>query len=36
MSNEPLYVGLDVAKAALDVALRPSGAWWSVANDEPA
>ena len=27
-------VGLDVAKAQLDVAVRPSGEQWSVANDE--
>jgi len=30
----PVFVGLDVAKATLDVALRPSGETWSVANDE--
>ena len=29
-----IFVGLDVAKAQLDVALRPSGERWSVANDE--
>lgn len=29
------FVGLDVAKAGLDVALRPSGETWGVANDEP-
>ena len=28
------FVGLDVAKAQLDVAIRPSGEQWSVANDE--
>ncbi len=33
MSSE-IYVGLDVAKAGLDVALHPSGEMWSVANDE--
>jgi transposase len=30
----PVFVGLDVAKATLDVALRPSGEQWSVSNDE--
>ena len=34
MSTTPVFVGLDVAKATLDVALRPSGETWSVANDE--
>src|SRR6266487_7162710 len=29
-----VFVGLDVAKATLDVALRPSGEQWSVPNDE--
>jgi len=27
------FVGIDVAKARLDVAIRPSGDYWSVAND---
>src|SRR5262249_43643429 len=30
----PCYVGIDVAKAWLDVAVRPSGARWRVANAE--
>jgi transposase len=34
MSTE-IFVGLDVAKHHLDVALRPSGEHWSVTNDEP-
>ena len=34
MSSEPVFVGLDVAKATLDVAVRPSGETWTVANDE--
>ena len=34
MSSE-IFVGLDVAKAQLDVAVRPSGEGWSVPNDEP-
>ena len=28
------FVGIDVAKAQLDVAIRPSGESFSVANDE--
>jgi transposase len=35
MSGEPVCVGLDVAKATLDVGLRPTGEAWQVANDEP-
>lgn len=34
MTPELVFVGLDVAKATLDVALRPRGERWSVANDE--
>src|SRR5260370_14438266 len=30
----PCYVGIDVAKAWLDVAVRPSGVQWRVANAE--
>ena len=29
----PCFVGIDVAKAQLDIALRPSGERWSVPND---
>ena len=29
----PCFVGIDVAKAQLDIALRPSGERWAVAND---
>ena len=29
----PCFVGMDVAKAQLDIALRPSGERWSVPND---
>ncbi len=29
-----VFVGIDVSKARLDVAVRPSGETWSVANDE--
>src|SRR5438093_11174829 len=33
MSDVPCVVGIDVAKAQLDIALRPSGERWAVAND---
>jgi transposase len=33
MSDVPCFVGIDVAKAQLDMALRPSGERWAVAND---
>ncbi|HEY5646022.1 MAG TPA: transposase, partial [Pseudomonadales bacterium] len=32
--NAHEYVGIDVAKAALDVAVQPSGDTWQVPNDE--
>ena len=35
MKQEAVYVGIDVAKAKLDVAVRPSGHRWSISNDEP-
>ena len=31
--DEPVYVGIDVSKATLDVAVRPTGEAWQVAND---
>jgi len=34
MSSEPVFVGLDVSKATLEVALRPTAEAWQVANDE--
>ncbi len=34
MNQEATYVGIDVAKDRVDVALRPSGDIWSVAYDE--
>src|SRR2546425_10276858 len=34
MSARGVFVGVDVAKDALDVAVRPSDERWSVANDE--
>src|ERR1700674_215772 len=33
MSDMPCFIGIDVAKAQLDVALRPSGERWAVPND---
>ncbi len=33
MQREPTYVGIDVAKDMLDVALRPTGERWRVAHD---
>jgi transposase len=35
MSAPEVFVGIDVAKAALDVAVRPSGERWQTANREP-
>jgi transposase len=32
----PVFVGLDVAKATLEVAVRPSGECWQLANEESA
>lgn len=34
MSQQPLYVGIDVAKAQLDVAIRPTGERWQVSYTE--
>ena len=34
MSEPQLFVGIDVAKAQLDIALRPTGARWAVPNDD--
>jgi transposase len=33
MTPAPCYVGIDVAKARLDIAARPSGETWSAIND---
>ena len=33
MSDVPCFVGIDVAKAQVDIALRPSGERWAVPND---
>ena len=34
MEGEPRYVGLDVSKAQVDVAVRPTGQRWVVSYDE--
>lgn len=34
MNTKAIYVGVDVAKARLDIAVRPNGDEWSVANDD--
>lgn len=36
MRGQPVYAGVDVSKARLDVAVRPSGEFFSAANDKPA
>ena len=33
MSDVPCFIGIDVAKAQWDIALRPSGERWAVPND---
>ena len=35
MSPQPGYVGIDVAQASLDIAVRPTAETWQVGNDEP-
>ncbi len=32
MDQEPIYVGIDVAKAQLDLAVRPTGQEWQCPN----
>ena len=34
MEQESTYVGIDVAKAQVDVAVRPTGQRWAVSYDE--
>ena len=34
MAGEPRYVGIDVSKAQVDVAFRPTGQRWVVSYDE--
>ena len=36
MSGPPCFVGIDVSKATLDLAVRPTGETWQVPNDDPA
>ena len=33
MVDVPCFVGIDVAKAQLDIAVRPSGERWAIPND---
>jgi len=35
MTTTPVFVGIDVSKDRLDVALRPTGDRWTVAHEEP-
>ena len=35
MQSIPQFVGIDVSKATLDVAVRPSGQSWHIDYDEP-
>jgi transposase len=35
LESEGPYVGIDVAKDRLDIAMRPTGDFWSMANDAP-
>ena len=35
MESEDPYVGIDVSKDQLDIAVRPTGETWSMANDAP-
>jgi len=32
--RKPVFVGIDVAKESLEVAVRPSGESWRIANDD--
>ena len=34
MRSEPRFVGIDVSKAHLDVAVRPTGTSWALPYDE--
>ncbi len=33
MEKQPLFVGIDVSKAMLEIHVRPTGAHWQIAND---
>jgi len=35
MTTTPVFVGIDVSKDRLDVALRPTSDRWALANDAP-
>ena len=35
MEQEAIYVGIDVSKNHVDVAVRPTGQTWTISNDEP-
>ena len=35
MKQETVYVGIDVSKNHVDVAVRPTGQRWTISNDEP-
>jgi transposase len=35
MAPQPCFVGIDVAQATLDIAVRPTAETWQVSNDEP-
>ena len=35
MEPETVYVGIDVSKTCVDVAVRPTGQMWTISNDEP-
>ena len=35
MEQQAVYVGIDVAKAQMDVAVRPTDQRWTISNDEP-
>ena len=34
MKQETVYVGIDVSKSCVDVAVRPTGQMWTISNDE--
>jgi transposase len=36
MVSRPVFLGIDVSKATLDLAVRPSGETWQVPNDPAA
>src|ERR1043166_5023212 len=36
MADLTCFVGIDVAKATLDLAVRPTGETWQVPNEDPA